>query len=87
MNERAKQILAQLEAGASRRRTAAPRSPSKAKQSRRGDLQLTLFAPPEHPVVDQLRQLDVDSLTPLEALQRLAELQSQVAAERIGKPR
>ena len=27
--------------------------------------------PPEHPVVDQLRQLDLNSLTPLEALRRL----------------
>jgi len=48
---------------------------------------LTLFAPPEHPVVDQLRQLDLNSLTPLEALRQLAELQSQVEAGAAKKPR
>ncbi|MDX2193566.1 MAG: DNA mismatch repair protein MutS [Gemmatimonadales bacterium] len=36
--------------------------------------QLTLFAAEEHPVVGQLRDLDVERLTPLEALIRLAEL-------------
>jgi len=40
-------------------------------------LQLTLFAAPEHPVVDELRRIDLNSLSPLEALKRLAELQSQ----------
>ncbi|HET9982486.1 MAG TPA: DNA mismatch repair protein MutS [Longimicrobiales bacterium] len=38
--------------------------------------QLSLFAPPEHPVVDRLRRLAVDSLTPLQALNVLAELQA-----------
>jgi DNA mismatch repair protein MutS len=36
-------------------------------------MQLTLFAPPS-PAVEALRSLDVDSLTPLEALNRLYEL-------------
>jgi DNA mismatch repair protein MutS len=41
--------------------------------------QLTLFqAPAEtHPVVDRLRQLDVDHLTPLEALNLLAALRRE----------
>jgi DNA mismatch repair protein MutS len=38
--------------------------------------QLSLFAP-EHPVVDLLRELDVDGLTPIEALNLLASLQVQ----------
>ena len=50
----------------------------KGKRGRRGDLQLTLFAPPEHPVVDELRQLDVNAITPLEAIAKLAELQQAV---------
>jgi DNA mismatch repair protein MutS len=77
VNERAKQILARLEEehlGASGR----PKIAVTGRQSRQGDLQLTLFASPEHPVVEQIRRLDVDSLTPREALQRLAELQSQL---------
>ena len=41
-------------------------------------LQLTLFAPPS-PAVEALRDLDVDSLTPLEALNRLYELRRLAA--------
>jgi DNA mismatch repair protein MutS len=42
------------------------------------DVQLGLFAPPPpDPVVEELRQLDVENMTPLEALQRLAELRKQ----------
>jgi DNA mismatch repair protein MutS len=38
--------------------------------------QLALFMePPPHPALDALRDLDVDAMTPLEALNRLAELQ------------
>jgi len=42
--------------------------------------QLPLFAPidVEHPVVDALRQLNVESMTPIEALTRLYELQREV---------
>ena len=39
------------------------------------DLQLGLFAPPPpSPVLEALREIDLDELTPLEALNRLAEL-------------
>jgi DNA mismatch repair protein MutS len=85
VNERAKQVLAQLESehlasdGRSKLVTG--------KKSRRGDLQLTLFAPPEHPVVEQLRQLELDQLTPLAALQLLADLQGQVQEATVKKPR
>jgi DNA mismatch repair protein MutS len=37
--------------------------------------QLALFASLPHPVVEKLRGVDLDNLTPLEALQLLAELQ------------
>jgi len=77
VNERAKQILSQLEAE-HLSDDGRPKIAVKSKKSRRGDLQLTLFAPPEHPVVEQLRQLDLNSLTPLDALRRLAEFQSQI---------
>ena len=39
--------------------------------------QLPLFMPGPHPVVEDLRTLDVNALTPLEALVRLAELRKQ----------
>ena len=48
--------------------------------------QLALFAPfeAEHPVVDILRGLDVESMTPLEALVQLYELRQQAAKPEHG---
>lgn len=77
VNERAKQILARLEEehlGENGR----PKLTLKGKRSRKGDLQLTLFAAPEHPVVNELRQLNIDTLTPLEALRRLSDLKQAI---------
>ncbi|MEX1182683.1 MAG: DNA mismatch repair protein MutS [Gemmatimonadota bacterium] len=39
--------------------------------------QLSLFAPPDHPAVLRLRRTDVNALTPLQALNLLAELKAQ----------
>jgi DNA mismatch repair protein MutS len=41
--------------------------------------QLSLFAPAEHPAVTRLRAADIDSLTPLQALNLLAELKADTA--------
>jgi DNA mismatch repair protein MutS len=43
--------------------------------------QLALFgeSPPPDPVVEDLKTLDLDSLTPLQALNRLAELKRRAA--------
>jgi DNA mismatch repair protein MutS len=63
--ERARALLRELEEQ-SAAASAAPPAP---------DLQLALFeSAAPHPVVDRLRALDVDSLTPLQALNLLAEL-------------
>jgi DNA mismatch repair protein MutS len=61
--ERAREVLRTLEAG---HRVAAAPSPAD---------QLALFAPAEDPVLTDLKALDVDGLTPRQALERLAELQ------------
>lgn len=75
---RAGEILAELEAGGahapqrgSSRRAAAPAPPQ---------FQLSLFGAPD-PVVDELRTLDVESLSPLEAITKLYELKQKVAGE------
>jgi DNA mismatch repair protein MutS len=44
--------------------------------------QLALFSEASHPVVEELKSLDVERLTPLEALNRLAEWKRR--AERGG---
>ena len=43
-----------------------------------GAMQLTLFAPPTHPVADALQAIDIDGLTPREALNTLAKLRAMV---------
>jgi DNA mismatch repair protein MutS len=43
--------------------------------------QLSLFTPPEHPAVVRLRRTDIDSLTPLQALNLLAELKADTAEQ------
>jgi hypothetical protein len=43
--------------------------------------QLVLFPPVEHPVVEALRSLDVDGLTPRQALDALVRLQSMAKGE------
>jgi len=63
--ERARDVLRTLEAG---HRVAATASPAD---------QLALFAPPEDPVLTDLKALDVDGLTPRQALERLADLQKR----------
>jgi DNA mismatch repair protein MutS len=41
-------------------------------------MQLTLFAPPTHPVAEALQAIDLDGLTPREALNTLARLRAMV---------
>ncbi len=77
--ERAKDILAQLEAehhdSAGRARIA------RQEKQRTGQMQLTLFAAQEHPLLDELRQLDLNATAPLTALQHLARWQDTLRKE------
>jgi DNA mismatch repair protein MutS len=66
VTQRAEELLAQLESGEFRPGTPAPKPH-----------QPLLFAS-EHPVVAGLRDLDVSAMTPLEAINKLYELQRQV---------
>ncbi|MEE9155538.1 MAG: DNA mismatch repair protein MutS [Gemmatimonadota bacterium] len=73
--ERAREILRDLEgvgegAGTIGRRGRLPASADR--------WQLSLFEPQEHPVIEQLRSLMPETISPLEALQLLAELKRQV---------
>jgi DNA mismatch repair protein MutS len=78
--ERSKDILAQLEEehldGEGRAKIA-----RRAIEPRRPRLQLTLFGPAEHPLLDELRQLELDNVTPLQAFQRLQQWQETLARE------
>ncbi len=69
---RAEELLAQLESGEFRPGTEQPKP-----------YQPVLFAD-EHPIVEQLRALDVSAMTPLEALNLLHELQKR-AEDEVGE--
>jgi DNA mismatch repair protein MutS len=75
--ERGKQILAELE-----NEQLDPRGESKlarkAKRIKTADLQLTLFAAEEHPLIGELRELALDDTTPLAALQWLQARQAEL---------
>jgi len=75
--ERAKQLLAQLEDEHldARGQSKLTRRGKKLKTS---DLQLTLFAAEEHPLVGELRRLKLEETTPLAALQWLEQWQKKL---------
>jgi DNA mismatch repair protein MutS len=81
VNERAKEVLAHLEAE-HMDETGRPRMEAKRKKQRRGDIQLTLFAPYDHPVIDKIRQVNLDEMTPLAALQLIQQWQREVESDR-----
>jgi DNA mismatch repair protein MutS len=77
VNERAKEILAHMERDhlAPNGRPKLGRRPS----IRRADnLQLTLFEPQEHPLLDQIRALDLPNTTPLKALELLERWKAEL---------
>jgi DNA mismatch repair protein MutS len=79
--ERAKQILAQLED----QRLGAEGRAQLARPTRKlktADLQLTLFAAAEHPLVGEVRALKLDETTPLAALKWLEQWQAQLEDNR-----
>jgi len=77
---RAREVLAELE-GAHAPHGAA--SPGPRARSRAPSAQTDLFAAPAlpHPVVEQLRALDPNTLTPMQALALLAEMRERSVTE------
>ncbi|MAV36362.1 MAG: DNA mismatch repair protein MutS [Planctomycetaceae bacterium] len=80
VNERAKQILTQLEAE-HLDVEGRPRVGRTSQQRSQKDLQLTLFAAAEHPLLEEIRQVEVDRLTPLQALQQIESWRRKLVRE------
>jgi DNA mismatch repair protein MutS len=76
--ERAKEVLAQLESEDLGKQVA----PSAAAAARLAPpVQLQLFEPAEHPLAEELRSLDIDTLTPVDALVKLKTLKDKLNGE------
>ncbi len=79
--ERSKEILAQLEDehldAQGRSKIARPVKPEK-----RSHIQLTLFGPADHPMLDEIRHLNLPETTPMDALRQLQEWQERLKREK-----
>ena len=71
--ERAKEVLAQLESPQTTAESLIPIAPDGAPPPDPG-------LPQPHPIIDEVRQMDLFAMTPLEALNRLADLQRRLDA-------
>ena len=74
--ERAQVILAQLESDHVDE-SGKVKIPERKSKSR--DRQLSLFIEPDHPVIEKLKSLDIEQLTPIAALQKLNEFRQELA--------
>jgi len=50
-------------------------------------LQLTLFAADDHPLLEEIRGIDLNNMTPLEAMKRIDQWRETLAEEAVAKPR
>ena len=78
--ERSKQILAQLEDEHLDSRGQSKLS-ARTRKIKTSDLQLTLFATEEHAMVSEARELDLNGMTPLDALRWLEAWQTRIKEE------
>lgn len=77
VNTRAAEILEQLEDGGSQGH--APHSRN-GQPSQNGSLQMTLFEMADNPLLGEIRELDLESMTPLEVFQKLTAWREQLGA-------
>ncbi len=75
MLSRAEEVLHELES----ERTAEHLGSRTGTGARSAPAQLGLFGAPDHPLIDELRGLDPDRLTPIEALERIARWRARWA--------
>jgi DNA mismatch repair protein MutS len=78
--ERSKDILGRLEAehlDAEGR----PKIARRGKPRLSGEIQLTLFAPTEHPLFEEIRRLDVNDITPMQAMQLVQQWQTTLGRD------
>jgi DNA mismatch repair protein MutS len=83
VNERAKDVLCQLEAD-HRDAFDRPTIQTPGTESSSGQYQLTLFGFADHPLLEELQKLDINAMTPIEAMQFLQEAKQKL--EQPAKP-
>ncbi|MEM9942286.1 MAG: DNA mismatch repair protein MutS [Planctomycetota bacterium] len=83
VNRRAEQILERLESSGEQEanREAISNASSARNPNQHGKIQMTLFGPAHHPLVDKIKALDANEVTPIGALQMLHQWKSELAEE------
>lgn len=81
VNQRAEQILARLESSGEREANKEAIAAAPASRARPAEIQMTLFGAVTHPLVDKIKALDANELTPIHALQMLHDWKSELADE------
>ncbi len=76
--ERAREILKELESDRTSRGLVDGRTKIKVREE---TLQLTLFSLDKHPVIEELENLDITTMSPIEALNKLYELQKKLSKD------
>ena len=72
VNERAERILEKLESTSQAEENRENlKASSRSGSSSSSEIQMTLFGSPTHPLVDKIKALDANNLTPLNALEML----------------
>ncbi len=78
VNRRAEQILAKLEDSGDVEANKEAIKSSDSGRSQSGQIQMTLFGPAHHPLVDKIKALDANQMTPIKALQTLHQWQVEL---------
>ena len=82
VNRRAEQILEKLESsGDVEANKDAIKSSTDGSRQPGGEIQMTLFGPATHPLVDKIKALDANQMTPIKALQALHQWQTELKDE------
>ncbi len=81
VNRRAEQILSRLESKPDAQSDSTRTKLSEPNSSESG-LQMTLFEISDHPLIEKIRNLDTDNVTPMKALEMLSEWKANVEQER-----
>ncbi len=87
VNQRAERILEKLESTtqAADNRESLKSAGGSSRSSASGEFQLTLFGSPTHPLVDKIKALDANNMTPLNALEMLHQWKEVLAEEEVAE--
>jgi len=83
--ERAKKILAQLEASSLDDQDRPRLAPVRVKAKKPAEMQLTLFRSPHEATIDAIKKTDTDTISPLEALMKLKSLKDEILRRERGE--